>query len=323
MTHQTRESPQRSLVALDVGLSKPVAGKSFKEIISQGEVLHLTLDGKGLVSVFNKPSFCTLPDGVVYSAEKDRLFITSMGVPPLNDGSIFSVKLNGSDPQTVLSKGQVHTPKQLALDSKDNKLYVCDREGLRVVRCNLDGTGLEILIQTGDFNNEQDAHDQTKWCVGITLSHRHNLFYWTQKGPSKGAKGRIFCAPMNTEGDREPQCVLGQLPEPIDLEFDDESNTLYWTDRGELPYGNTFNRVSLDPSGTQPVATHPDPVTGLKYEIIAQNLDEAIGLALDKQTGQWFVSDMGGTIWSFGRDGGNKKVLFQDKERAFTGLVLV
>jgi sugar lactone lactonase YvrE len=312
-----------ALVALDVGLSRPVGGKSFKDIIAQGEILLLPTDGKSPTSILTDPRFVALPDGVVYSAKHQRLYFTNMGVPPLNDGSICSVRLDGSDPQTVLAKGLIHTPKQLALDAKNDKLYISDREGLRVFRCNLDGSALEALIQTGNFNNAADAHDYMKWCVGITLSHRTGLFYWTQKGPSKGAQGRIFCAPMQAEGKRVPVCVVDNLPEPIDLDVDEKSNTLYWTDRGELPYGNTFNRLRLDGSGTRPAADGRDSVSGLRYEVMVQNFDEAIGLAFDPENSKWFVADMGGTIWSFDPDGGNKTKVYEDKERAFTGIALV
>jgi hypothetical protein len=38
------------------------------------------------------------------------------------------------------------------------------------------------------------------------------------------------------------------LPEPIDLELDLANRTLYWTDRGDPPRGNTVNRATMDPS---------------------------------------------------------------------------
>ncbi|KAF5696858.1 3-hydroxybutyryl dehydrogenase [Fusarium globosum] len=311
------------LIALDVGLSNPVAGKSFRDIISQGEVLGISLDGKQVSTIMSDSHFLSLPDGVIYHPANQRLYMTNMGVPPLNDGSVISTRLDGTDLQIILSKGQIHTPKQIALDKDNERLYISDREGLRVMRCNLDGSGLETLIQTGDYKAPSDASDSTKWCVGIAVAPKRNAFYWTQKGPSKGAQGRIFCSRIDFEGERQAICLLDHLAEPIDLEIDQESNTLYWTDRGELPYGNTFNRVQLDESGLGLKKEAADDHTGLKHEIIVQNFDEAIGLARNPEDGRWFVSDMGGTIWSFDSDGGNKSVVFQDKRRSFTGIALV
>ncbi|KAL5610600.1 hypothetical protein FOBRF1_006717 [Fusarium oxysporum] len=311
------------LIALDLGLSNPVAGKSFTEIISQGAVLGIALDGKQVSTILNNSHFLSLPDGVVYNPANQRLYITNMGVPPLNDGSVISTRLDGTDPRVILSKGQIHTPKQIALDQDNGKLYISDREGLRVMRCNLDGSGLETLVQTGDYKASSDASDSSKWCVGIAVAPKRNAYYWTQKGPAKGAKGRVFCSRIDSEGERQVICLLDHLAEPIDLEIDQESNTLYWTDRGELPYGNTFNRVQLDESGLRLKKEEADHRTGLKHEILVQNFDEAIGLAHDPEGGRWFVSDMGGTIWLFDSNGGNKSVVFQDKSRSFTGIALV
>jgi hypothetical protein len=48
-------------------------------------------------------------------------------------------------------------PKQLHLDKRNGKLYWSDREGMRVMRSNLDGSQIETLVQTG----EGDADDAT------------------------------------------------------------------------------------------------------------------------------------------------------------------
>ncbi|GJN66055.1 hypothetical protein PLICBS_000071 [Purpureocillium lilacinum] len=312
----------KTLVALDVGLSRPVAGKTFEEIISQGQVLNVDMGNGAIIPILTDATHLTLPDGVAYCKSSQRLFVTNMGVPPKNDGSVISMRVDGTDPRVILQKGQVHTPKQLAVDAVNNKLYVADREGMRILRCNLDGSDLETLVRTGD---KTDARDQTTWCVGIAVSPKAGVFYWTQKGPSKGGLGRIFCALMESgeARPREPQCLLDGLPEPIDLDIDESTNTLYWTDRGELPYGNTFNRAQLDARGFALAREQADQTTGLKHEIVAQNLDEAIGLAFDEDDGRWYISDMGGTIWSFDRSGQDKKVVCRDKERAFTGIALV
>ncbi|KAG5758327.1 hypothetical protein H9Q72_013535 [Fusarium xylarioides] len=143
------------------------------------------------------------------------------------------------------------------------------------------------------------------------------------RGPSKGTQGRIFCSRIDSEEERQAICLIDHLAEPIDLEIDQEFNTLYWTDRGELPYGNTFNRVQLDESGLKLKKDAADDQTGLKHEIVVQNFDEAIGLAHNSEDGRWFVSDMGGTIWSFDSDGGNKSVVYQDKSRSFTDIAIV
>ena len=110
--------------------------------------------------------------------------------PSKNNGSVMSANLDGSDVRPVIPEGQIHTPKQLKIDHDNKKLYICDREGLRVHRCDFDGSNHEIIVQTGDANSAA-GEDQTKWCVGIAIDPQAGKFYWSQKGPSKGGKGRI------------------------------------------------------------------------------------------------------------------------------------
>ena len=192
-----------------------------------------------------------LPDGIdVYG---DRMYWTNMGSLGANDGTVQSAKLDGSDIQTVIATGEVHTPKQLCIDQKERKLYFCDREGLRIHRSNLDGSDHEIIIQTGDWKSdlEKGEFHPRDWPVGVTFSHRLNKVFFTLKGTSKGFDGRILSAglqlPKGCTAANRPdiEVVEHNLPECIDVEFDDESGVLFWTDRGELPLGNTLNRKQI------------------------------------------------------------------------------
>jgi hypothetical protein len=90
----------------------------------------------------------------------------------------------------ILPSGKIHTPKQLTIDRTRRKLYICDREGMRVFRCNFDGSDLEVLVQAGDWKNGVDVKDKNRHCVGVAV--HADYIYWTQKGPSKGGTGRIF-----------------------------------------------------------------------------------------------------------------------------------
>jgi hypothetical protein len=71
----------------------------------------------------------------------------------VNDREVLSCKLDSSDIQTVILKGSVYTLKQLTLDPMTAKLYFCDREGLYVIRYNLDRSGHETLVQNRDLYN--------------------------------------------------------------------------------------------------------------------------------------------------------------------------
>ncbi|KAL5362931.1 hypothetical protein BJX96DRAFT_177619 [Aspergillus floccosus] len=300
-----------SLLVLDLGLSSKEPG--FKA----GEILQISADGHMQKILATGQA---LPDGIVVDPSSKRIFWTNMGVPGKQDGAVLSANPDGSDVQTVVPPGAINTPKQLALDAESKKLYFCDREGLRVSRCNFDGSELEDLIQAGNPNT-LDAADLTKWCVGIAVAPKFGKFYWTQKGPSKGGKGRIFCANISTPEGRsastrdDVRCILSDLPEPIDLEVDEETRALYWTDRGEIPFGNSLNRLRLDHFGLPlPQMSH------LGYEVLNRNLNEAIGLKLDLLHNNIYLTDLGGNLYRCDRDGKNRVKLLSDENRALTGL---
>lgn len=309
-------SSEPKIIVLDLGLAADVPS-----LTSGGQILQLGLDGK-IEKVL--VSATSMPDGIDIDHESGRMFWTSMGAPGNDDGAIYSANVDGTDIRTVLSPGSVNTPKQLALDRESKKVYFSDREGLSVFRCNFDGSDLELLIKTGDVENPEDKEDNNKWCVGIAVAPKLGRFYWTQKGPSKGNKGRIFSANIATPAGQFAQsrddivCLLGNLPEPIDLEVDEETNILYWTDRGELPFGNTLNKAQLNGAGLLEKSASPRG-----YEILAKHFKETIGLKLDTKNGHIYVADLGGFIYQCDLDGKNKKVINSDDRRAYTGINLL
>ncbi|ROV99120.1 hypothetical protein VMCG_06625 [Cytospora schulzeri] len=303
------------ILALDLGL----ANKDFT--FNSGSVLEISGDGKTQKALVIDQS---LPDGLDVDESAGLMFWTNMGIPGQPDGEVHSAKLDGSDVKCIVPKGTTNTLKQLVVDSVSKKLYFCDREGLRVFRCNYDGSELEAIIKNGDW--ETDGHeDQTKWCVGITVSHKYGKFYWTQKGFSKSGKGRIFSANIDmpagetAETRSDVQLVLGSLPEPIDLDIDESNNQLYWTDRGELPYGNSVNRANLDPSSGLVIQKE-----GVKAnELLVRNLNEAIGLKLDFEAGLMYFTDLGGSLYRAKLDGSDKQKLYSSDQRAFSGVTIV
>jgi hypothetical protein len=238
---------------------------------------------------------CQLPDGVAIDVEASHIYWTNMGSSPsANDGSIERADIDGKNRRVIVPRGVTFTPKQLQLDKKNDKLYWCDREGMRVMRANLDGSRIETLVETG--RGDADRRDQTRWCVGIAIDHKREQIYWTQKGPDNGELGRILRAGLEIPGGEtaanrtDIEVFFDRLPEPIDLEIDHDNRVLYWTDRGDPPRGNTVNRASIDARPRAP-------------EIVLKHLMEGIGIALDVAGDRMFVTDFGGSIYSAKLDG--------------------
>lgn len=107
-------------------------------------------------------------------------------------------------------------------------------------------------------------------------------------------------APGQTPANRQDIEVLYVgLPEPINLEMDPATRTLYWTDRGDPPRGNTVSRAPLD----APAGKRPAP------EMLFSHRMEGIGLALDPKGGRMFITDFAGSVYSANLDGSNQRTL--------------
>jgi hypothetical protein len=293
--------------------AKATTARLFFLSVSSGQVFSVNPDGSDLKVIVNEGR--RLPDGIVVDIAAGHLYWTNMGNPSANDGSIERADFDGKNVTHIVRPGDTFTPKQLQLDEKNRKLYWCDREGMRVMRSNLDGSNIETLVDTSE-GDSRPGKDIRKWCVGIALDLEAGKLYWTQKGPDNAGDGRIFRANLeipkgqSAANRKDVELLYKGLPEPIDLELDLANRTIYWTDRGDPPRGNTVNRAPMDPALGN----------GKEPEIIFDHLMEGIGIALDLKNGRMFLTDLGGSIYSASLDGSNRKTLLA-AEGNLTGIV--
>jgi hypothetical protein len=275
---------------------KAVVGRLFVLETSAGRIHSMNTDGSDRSVIV---SDCHLPDGIVVDVGAGYIYWTNMGFSPsTNDGSIERADIDGKHRRVIVARGVTFTPKQIHLDKNNGKLYWCDREGMRVIRANLDGSQIETLVEAG--RGDADRRDQTRWCVGISIDPERQQIYWTQKGPDNGNQGRIFRAGLEIPSGElasnrsDVEVFFDHLPEPIDLELDLKNRMLYWTDRGDPPRGNTVNRASIDAKPAMP-------------EIVLRHLMEGIGIALDVAGDRMFVTDFAGSIYSAKLDGSGER----------------
>ena len=288
---------------INAGADKSTAsGRLFFLDNGAGRVLTANPDGSDLRTLIDEGR--KGPDGVVVDAPAGHIYWTNMGNFKENDGAILRSDLDGKNITTIVAPGGTFTPKQIKLEKKSGKLYWSDREGMRVMRANLDGSKIETLVDTS-HGDTRPGSDVRKWCVGIAVDAEGGKFYWSQKGPGNAGDGRIFRANVEIPQGQSPanrtdiELLYENLPEPIDLDFDLANRTLYWTDRGDPPRGNTVNRAPMDPlSGNR-----KEP------EILFTHLEEGIGLALDLKGGRMFITDYAGSLYSANIDGSNRKML--------------
>ena len=286
---------------IDVETEKSTTfGRLFFLDLGGGRVLSANPDGSDLKTIISEGR--KLPDGLALDVAAGHMYWTNMGNPKKNDGAILRSDLDGKNMVTIVPPGGTFTPKQLQLDKTNDKLYWCDREGMRVMRSNLDGSKIETLVDSSQ-GDPRPGPDPTKWCVGIAVDAEGGKFYWTQKGHDKAGQGRIFRANIELPAGQSAanrsdiELLYENLPEPIDLDLDVASRTLYWTDRGDPPRGNTVNRAPMDPK------------PGREPEILFTHLLEGIGLALDLKGGRMFITDLAGSVYSANLDGSNHKLL--------------
>jgi hypothetical protein len=258
------------------------------------------------------------PDGIVVDPDRQYVYWTNMGAPGLpegrspetdddldfyvKNGSLERVRMDGTGRSYILPVGSFVTGKQLAGAWSTGRLYWSDREGAAVRSARLDGTDFrdEVVVATA----EADRRVIRNQCVGVAVDEQCGMLYWTQKGPANGNDGRIFRTSLNAQvGEREIEVLWSELPEPIDLELDIDTNTMYWTDRGDPPRGNTLNKAGIPAVGE----------TGGDVTVVAANYHEAIGLAVDAEAGVAYVSDLSGQIRAVRLDGSGEHIVFKGK----------
>jgi hypothetical protein len=270
------------------------SGRLFLLELSGDRIHSMNPDGSDRKTIVTN---CHLPDGIVVDAEAGHIYWTNMGIPDRGDGSIERADFDGGNRRTIVPQGITHSPKQIHLDKENGKLYWSDREGMRVMRANLDGSQVERLVETGC--GDKDRRDATRWCVGITVDPKLGKFYWTQKGPDNAGLGRLCRANIDIPKGETPanrsdiEVLFDRLPEPIDLELDLAKRVVYWTDRGDPPRGNTVNRAPIDKKAVP--------------EILITHLMEGIGIALDVPGNRMFVTDFAGSVYSADLDGKNER----------------
>lgn len=316
----TRRGVGLGLAAVAAAPARAAPPGSQVCFLTASKVMVMAPDGSGLRTLAARPAGeargSGFNDGIAYDPREGRLYWTNMGRASADDGYIQSVGLDGSGLAMVVPPGGTFTPKQLKIDVAGRKLYWSDREGMRVMSANLDGSGIEVLVQTGA--GDADRRDASRWCVGVAIDTARGHVYWTQKGGDNAAQGVIRRAPLTLPKGRTPvdrddiEVLFSGLPEPIDLDLDLARRRLYWTDRGD----NTVSSAPMDPP------RGADPAARKDRKVLVTGLREAIGVALDPAARRMFYTSLGGEVGSAGLDGAQAKTLLQGRG-AVTGIVVV
>jgi sugar lactone lactonase YvrE len=307
------------LAALAVGtaVASEPRDTSLVYLDLSGKVMHLPASG-GTPTVLVEQAGAG-PDGIAVDERTGQIYWTNMGKVTVDDGSIMRVDADGRNLTTIVQPGGTFTPKQLKIDTQNRKLYWSDREGMRVMRSNLDGSHIETLIVTGSGDAERT--DQARWCVGIALDVERGKVYWTQKGGDNAHTGAIKRANIDLPAGQSPanrtdiEVLFSNLPEPIDLDLDLRKRQIYWTDRGD----NTISRAPMDFKGDAQRSFDPSKRTD--RVILVRDLHEFIGITLDLDNKKMYYTSLRGELGVSKLNGKKSKLLLKDAGR-FTGIAL-
>jgi hypothetical protein len=264
--------------------------------MGRGRIVSMNTDGSDAKTVV---SGCRLPNGMIVDVEGGHVFWSGMGMANRNDGTIERADLDGRNRRRIIPEGVIFTPKKMFLDGSNRKLYWSDREGMRIMRANLDGSHMETLVETG--RGESDRRITSNWCLGVVVDVVRQHIYWSQEGRDKAVSGRLLRAGIKiprgeTAATRTDITTLFEhLSHPIDLEFDSTNRMLYWIDRGPTFRRSTVNRTPIDGD--------------VRHSEVLGDLMEGVSISLDVAADRMYVTEQGGSIYSSRLDGSDKCVV--------------
>ena len=259
---------------------------------SAGAVKVMNADGSN-ETVLASGSIIVEPDGVEVDVAAGKMYWTDMGPGGAadksvadKDGRIMRADLDGRNIETLVHKGITTTPKQLTLDVAGGKVYWCDRGDVgdknvdpKIMRANLDGSEVEILVSTDLMSP-----------VGIALDLAKGKLYFSDRYANNIKRA-------NLDG-TDVEMVVKDTEYPVDLAIDFKTRSLYWTAReaGGL-YRADVDGNAIDGSSLTPI------ITGIQAPI---------GVTIDRENDKLYyteviVSEQSGHIWQSDMDGGDAR----------------
>jgi hypothetical protein len=259
---------------------------------------------------------------------------------------VFSAAEDGSGARALASGQGISAPDGIAVDVAGGKMYWTNMGTLTdgphtpngsLQRANLDGSGIEVLLQPGATTN-------TPKQMQIDLVHRK--IYWSDREGAKAwranldgsspevllsghsiqqlvgmaldvAKGQFYVTDRyakfilragfdmpagqdaGSRSDVEQLVVESGSAMPIDIDLDLQHRTMYWTDRSL----NTIQRAAMDLPAGQTAANRSDIVT------LVSGLSTPIGISLDVGASTMYFTELAGPVFQANLDGSGKKMI--------------
>lgn len=270
-------------VSDDDTLRKPVL---FWVDVVNSRVYRANADGTGRQLLAAAQNIAS-PDGVTVDLVDGFVYWTNMGTiyGGANIGTLQRMKLDAETIETVVPIGTTNTPKQISIDNEARKLYWCDREGAKVWRASLDGSGAEVLVS---------GHG-VQQLVGMGLDVAKRQFYFSDRMARKIFRAN-FDLPegQNAENRTDVETLFTFLNPsmPLDLDLDLEARKIYWSDRAR----GTIARANMDMPPGAKAETRTDT------ELVLEGLAEPIGVSLDRVSKTLYFTQLAGEVMRLNLD---------------------
>ena len=224
----------------------------------EGQTIYLSgcSAGQGKVEL-RLASDQTLLRTYTFTIEDVPIATTGPGIAKIywtNGDKIQRAGPDGSNVEDLVTFG---SPRSLALDVLEGKVYWSDQDTRWIWRANLDGSGSEAVVTSRLIRP-----------VAIALDLGRGQIYWTDSGSNKVQRA-------NLDGSRVETLVSVGLHSPEGLALDVDRGKVYWSDYGT----NKIQRANLNGSHVEDLVT-----TGLKIPG---------ELALDVGAGKIYWTDYG------------------------------
>jgi hypothetical protein len=227
-----------------------------------GAIGRADLDGGGGANLMRTGgSSVDNPTGTAVDIVGERLYWS--GSPTSGSPSIFSVKLDGSDLQTFLTRS--FAVSSIAIDAESRRIYWTEngKTSPPLERGHIYYTSLDAPGTIGEVTVPSSTM-MTSTPRGLALDLENDRVYWansTTQGPS-GSTTRSLSYAALPEGSGGSSTLSATVGSPQGVALDSTSNRLYWTDGSLSPTAERLRYVDVNNPGDTGSALSISPLAG-------------------------------------------------------------
>lgn len=212
-----------------------------------------------------------------------------------NTHGVYNYHIDGSTSiVTHLTFDSFLSPRGIAVDHQNGKIYWTDSVNDKIQRCNLDGSGIEVLVRNAFLNPRLSDPG------ALALDLTENYLYWVDKGHASISR-------IRTDGNEEEEVVISNLFIPQGLALDTINQKIYFTQQGQVG----IYRSNMDGTELEKV---------ISIDALSQGAPDQLAIDLEQNQIYWSSLKLG--IARANLDGSNIDTVLQINYGGDSGLAL-